>query len=129
MAVNSNTTETQPAKSASAKTGSVNAVSNQKADVTSLMEPVKQEPTKAAPANEGEKYYAIVLATYVSPDNAERFIKSLSKEGLDQARYVKNGKVSRILYSEYANEESAQKDLNSLRQQNPAFAEAWILEL
>ena len=93
------------------------------------MEPVKQEPTKAAPANEGGTHYAIVLATYVSQDNAERFIKSLSKEGLDQARYVKNGKVSRILYSEYANEESAQKDLNSLRQQNPAFAEAWILEL
>ena len=129
VAVKSNTPNTKPAKSASAKTGSVNAVSNQKADVTSLMEPVKQEPTKAAPANEGEKYYVIVLATYVSQDNAERFIKSLSKEGLDQARYVKNGKVSRILYSEYANEESAQKDLNSLRQQNPAFAEAWILEL
>lgn len=129
VAVKSNIPNTKPAKSASAKTGSVNAVSNQKADVTSLMEPVKQEPTKAAPANDGGKYYAIVLATYVSQDNAERFIKSLSKEGLDQARYVKNGKVSRILYSEYANEESAQKDLNSLRQQNPAFAEAWILEL
>ena len=73
--------------------------------------------------------FTIVLATYVSQSNAERYIKTLAKDGFDQARYVKNGKVSRILYSNYTDEETAQKALMSLRQQSSEFAEAWILEL
>jgi cell division septation protein DedD len=72
--------------------------------------------------------FTIVLATYVSQANAERYIKTLSKDGFDKARYVKNGKVSRILYSNYADEATAQKALASLRQQSSEFADAWILE-
>jgi len=86
---------------------------------------VKAETT--TPANKNA--YTIVLATYVSQDNAERYIKTLAKDGFDQARYVKNGKVSRILYSNYTDEAAAQQALISLRQQSSEFAEAWILEL
>ena len=50
-------------------------------------EPVKVEPAKAEPAKKSGRY-AIVLATYVSQDNAERFIKTLAKEGLGEGRYV-----------------------------------------
>ncbi len=77
--------------------------------------------------NEGK--FTIVLATYVSQKSSEQFIESLAKDGFGEGRYAKNGKVSRILYSEYTNEADAQKALASLRQQNSAFAEAWILEL
>ena len=91
-------------------------------------EPVKAEPAKAEPAKKSGRY-AIVLATYVSQDNAERFIKTLAKEGLGEGRYVKNGKVSRVLYSEYANEATAQEALSRFSKENSAFAEAWILEL
>ena len=90
--------------------------------------PVKAESVKAEPAKKATRY-AIVLATYVSQDNAERFIKTLAKEGLGEGRYVKNGKVSRVLYSEYADEAAAQQALSTFRKQNSAFAEAWILEL
>ncbi|MCR5043119.1 MAG: SPOR domain-containing protein [Bacteroidaceae bacterium] len=96
--------------------------------------PAKAEPAKASEAKENpaqveKTRFAIVLATYVSQDNAEKFIKDLAKEGLSEGRYVKNGKVSRVLYSEYADESAAQQALNKLRQENAAFAEAWILEL
>lgn len=73
--------------------------------------------------------HAIVLATYVSQKNAEEFIRLLAKEGLDEGRYVKNGKVSRVLYSAYTCEADAKEALNNLRQQNTAFANAWVLEL
>ncbi|MBO7582040.1 MAG: SPOR domain-containing protein [Bacteroidaceae bacterium] len=92
------------------------------------VEPAKVEPVKAEPAKKAGRY-AIVLATYVSQDNAERFIKTLAKEGLGEGRYVKNGKVSRVLYSEYANEAAAQEALGKFRKQNSAFSDAWILEL
>ena len=86
----------------------------------------EQNPTLNK-ASEGK--FTIVLATYVSQKSSEQFIESLAKDGFNEGRYTKNGKVSRILYSEYTNEADAQKALASLRQQNSAFAEAWILEL
>lgn len=76
-----------------------------------------------------EHKFAIVLASYISQKNAEKFINTLSEEGYKEGRYVKNGKTSRILYSNYVSEEAAQNALKELRQENPAFAEAWVLAL
>ena len=73
--------------------------------------------------------YAIVLASYVSRTNAEEYIQKLAKSGLEEGRYVKEGKVSRILYSEFQTEVEAKAALNTLRQQSTEFAEAWILAL
>lgn len=89
----------------------------------------QQKVETTVPAKVDKTTFTIVLATYVSQDNAERYIKTLAKDGFDQARYVKNGKVSRILYSNYANEATAQQALMSLRKQSSEFTEAWILEL
>lgn len=75
------------------------------------------------------KKFSIVLASYVSETNANTFIKGLTKAGYPKGKYVKKGKVSRILYSEYATEAEAQNALKTLRQQNTEFAKAWILEL
>ena len=95
-------------------------------DVQDQKQPNKKTTT---PANTNDAKFTIVLATYVSQDNAECYIKSLAKDGFDQARYVKNGKVSRILYSNFDDEATAQQALMSLRKQSSEFAEAWILEL
>lgn len=73
--------------------------------------------------------YVIVLASYVSRTNAEIFILNLAKSGLTEGRYVKEGKVNRILYSGYQTEVEAQAALRSLRQQSNDFEKAWILAL
>lgn len=73
--------------------------------------------------------YAIVLASYVSRPNAEDYIQKLAKSGLKEARFVKDGKVSRILYSGFQTEVEAKAALNRLRLQNNDFSEAWILAL
>ena len=86
----------------------------------------KQETVKSAAT---EAHFTIVLASYVSQANAETFIKQLAKAGYNEGKYIKNGKVSRILYSEYATEADAQKALQTFRKENADFAEAWILEL
>ena len=85
-------------------------------------------PEGAKPATSAPKY-AIVLASYVSRTNAEEYIQKLAKSGLEEGRYVKEGKVSRILYSEFQTEVEAKAALNTLRQQSNEFAEAWILAL
>lgn len=76
-----------------------------------------------------DKKYAIVLASYVSEVNANILIERLAKEGYKEGRFVKNGKVSRILYSGYATESEAHKALATLRGENAEFAEAWVLEI
>lgn len=78
---------------------------------------------------ESEPKFSLVLASYVSKPNAENFIENLSKQGFKEGRYVKNDKVSRILYSNYKDEEEARQALLDLRQQCNEFADAWILEL
>ena len=84
----------------------------------------KTEKTDA----QAEKF-TIVLASYVSQANAETFLTNLSKEGFTEGKFVKNGKVSRILYSGYTTENEAQEALKALRQENVSFAEAWIMAL
>lgn len=110
------------------------AINHQKIQVA---EPVKEQnsPTAKHAAPEGAKTttsapkYAIVLASYVSRTNAEEYIQKLAKSGLEEGRYVKEGKVSRILYSEFQTEVEAKAALHTLRQQSTEFAEAWILAL
>lgn len=89
-------------------------------DVTA--ETVKQE-IKA------DKKFVIVLASYVSRTNSEEYINKLKKEGFDKGSYVRTGKISRIIYSNYSTESDATEDLLSLRKQNNAFKEAWVLEI
>lgn len=91
---------------------------------------VKEEKKeKTQPATTEAPHFSIVMASYVSQANAETFINQLAKAGYGEGKYIKNGKVSRILYSEYATEADAQKALQTLRKENTEFAEAWILEL
>ena len=90
-------------------------------------EKTKAKGTKAASAPKGK--CTIVLASYVSQNNAETFLSKLSKEGFTEGKFVKIGKVSRILYAGYASEAEAQKALKDLRQQSAAFEEAWVMPL
>ena len=93
------------------------------------VKPTQPEAEMTIPAKADKAKFTIVLATYVSQENAERYIKTLAKDGFNQARYMKSGKVSRILYSNYADEAAAQQALMSLRKQSSEFSEAWILAL
>lgn len=85
---------------------------------------IKQQETIQ---KEPETKFTIVLASYVEKRNAEEFISNLAKDGFAEGRYVKNGKVSRVLYSSYLTEEDARAALRMLREQNTNFAQAWIL--
>lgn len=76
-----------------------------------------------------QENFSIVLASYVTETNANAYIQSLSKNGFNEGRYVKTGKVSRVLYSGFATEKDAYAALADLRKQSKEFAEAWVLAL
>lgn len=88
-----------------------------------------EEKKADAETEKQEAKFAIVLASFVNKTNADAFIDNLSKQGFTEGRYVKNGNVSRILYSNYTDKENAQQALQELRQQCSEFADGWVLEL
>lgn len=120
------------------KTFEVNKPIKEDVTTTSLEKTNPTTPTNVAKQHEASNEteitttapkYVIVLASYVSHTNAEMFIQNLAKSGLTEGRYVREGKVSRILYSGYQTEAEAQTALRALRQQSNDFAKAWILAL
>ncbi|MBQ0021797.1 MAG: SPOR domain-containing protein [Prevotellaceae bacterium] len=106
------------------------ATQETKANNTKSAEPASTDAKNAAPAPKAsEMKFSIVLASYVGKTNAENFINNLSKKGLTEGRYVKDGKISRILYSGYASESEAQSALVNLRKEASEFSEGWVIEL
>lgn len=89
---------------------------------------VAQPVQKTAATTVAEKPFSIVLACYVSRSNAELFIEKMSKEGLREGRFVKDGNKSWILYSAYATKEAASEALQQLRKESAHFSEAWVIE-
>lgn len=89
----------------------------------------KETPKAEANTQVAEAKYSIVIASYVSKANAEEYISKMAKSGYPEGRFVKNGKVSRILYSNFATETEAKTKLNELRKEAKEFAEAWIIAL
>lgn len=101
---------------------------NTEIEAKSATNNIKNE-NKAGEDTSHQIKFTIVLASYVSEANANDFINSMNKKGLTEARFVKKGKVSRILYSGYSSENDAHAALTELRKQAGEFAEAWVMEL
>ncbi|MGM9697645.1 MAG: SPOR domain-containing protein [Prevotella sp.] len=100
--------------------------SEAKPDTTSKTKPTASstvgDTLKKAPA------YCIVLASQVTKNGAEDFIKRLQKEGLEKSYMYINNKVVRVVYGRYETEAEAYKDLRVVRG-NKYFEQAWIYKM
>ena len=72
--------------------------------------------------------YTLVLASAISESNAQHFEQKLKQEGMKDASAYKRGRMVRVVYGHYANENEAQKALNTLRR-HEAFTDAWVMEI
>lgn len=81
-------------------------------------------PPKISP----KTHYSIVLASKVSRKNAETYVNILHKKGYDDARVIVDGRYAKVVYSEYATENAATRELNKLND-NIDFADAWITKI
>ncbi len=79
--------------------------------------------------NDIKKDFVIVLASFVSKNNAVAFIDNLRSEGFGEAEYIKTGKISRIVYSGYSSKSEATDSLKVFRKRNAAFKDAWVLKM
>lgn len=90
----------------------------------------KAEPQQAEEQKETVKtdYYAIVLASAITPKNAEAFTEHLKAKGYGETSIYDNGKLTRVIYGNFASERLAYDSLSKLRSDND-FAEAWVLKI
>lgn len=110
------------------KTGGKQSHDGAATDSTSTSDNSNQD-TVPSDNKKSVKEYTIVLASYVSVANSKIFIKDLADAGYAEAEYIKDGKVSRIIYSSFASEQEAYTTLASLRGKASAFSDAWIMKL
>ena len=73
--------------------------------------------------------FALVMASYTTRANGEEYIQKLAEEGYKEGRFFEKGKMTRVLYGQYATAEDADAALHELREKNSEFKQAWVLEV
>lgn len=80
-------------------------------------------------AQSNGKPFTIVLASGVKQRNAEDYIEWMKRNDFKEARFVNDGKMNRVVYGAYANEDSAREALKQLRELSSEFHSSWVIEL
>lgn len=95
-----------------------------------------QSDTIAGPAETGagaqsmpDGAYTIVMVSRVTLKNAERYTRMLEMKGIQGATVYAKGKMVRVVYGRYNDEDEAYAALRLLRKAHSPFADAWVLKL
>lgn len=95
-----------------------------------------QSDTIAGPAETGagaqsmpDGAYTIVMVSRVTLKNAERYTRMLEMKGIQGATVYAKGKMVRVVYGRYNDEDEAYAALRQLRKAHSPFADAWVLKL
>lgn len=96
-----------------------------KAEVAAPQEKVETPVAVPAPKD----YYTIVLASSIPMKNAEAYAKQMADKGFPEGRVLSNNNLNRVVYAQFESENQAITRLRKLRQEDMAFAEAWVLRV
>ena len=86
---------------------------------------------KAEPVSEvveSKPTFVIVLASRVTKTNAERYVSSLIKKGVKDARVIAASNGSKVICGKYSSESEAMNGVQELREMSSEFKDAWVME-
>ena len=86
---------------------------------------------KAEPVSEvveSKPTFVIVLASRVTKTNAERYVSSLIKKGVKDARVIAASNGSKVICGKYSSESEAMDGVHELREMSSEFKDAWVME-
>ena len=86
---------------------------------------------KAEPVSqvaESKPTFVIVLASRVTKNNAERYVSSLIKKGVKDARVIAASNGSKVICGKYSSEGEAMDGVHELREMSSEFKDAWVME-
>ena len=82
---------------------------------------------QAAPA--ADNRFAVVFASNVSLNNAQRYAEELAGKGIGGAHVMTSGKNVRVVVDGFATETEAYNQVRELRAMGSEFADVWVLKL
>ena len=77
---------------------------------------------------ESKPTFVIVLASRVTKTNAERYVSSLIKKGVKDARVIAASNGSKVICGKYSSEGEAMDGVHELREMSSEFKDAWVME-
>lgn len=77
---------------------------------------------------ESKPVFVIVLASRVTKNNAERYVSSLIKKGVKDARVIGASNGSKVICGKYSSESEAMNGVHELREMSSEFKDAWVME-
>ena len=103
-----------------------------KPEKLSIETPIRENTKEILPQTmdktTSKKYYSIVLASRVTRNNAEAYVKQLHKKGMKEAEVYTYGKSTKVIYKRFTTKEEATKALNTLTD-NIEFSGCWVSEI
>lgn len=116
----------QSATEAAQNNPSVQLVTPKSENKSPEIQPQKTENTPSINKEEKSKGFTIVLASAISKKNADAYARQLVKDGFTKATPYSKGKMTRVVYGQYKDEQSARDELNRMKG-SKYFSEAWIM--
>ena len=94
--------------------------------------PVRSQSEAFTFTQEGDAYnypgsYFVILGSFGSPDNANRFKGTLSSEGFHPTVLHSVSGYYRVCVNSYTNESEARQRVSQIRNDYPKYADAWLL--
>ena len=83
--------------------------------------------TQESDASNYQGNYFVILGSFGSPDNANRFKGTLSSEGFHPTVLHSVSGYYRVCVNSYANESEARQRVGQIRNDYPKYADAWLL--
>lgn len=102
--------------------------SSEVSDSNTAFHPTPVQKVSNKTEAKSKHYWTIVLASHVTTNNANAFVKQLQKNGFTKAHVYVGSSSTKVLYGEYATAQKAVDHLNTLRS-NANFKQAWVLEI
>lgn len=88
----------------------------------------KKQSAKVQNSNTRHTYFSIVLASKISKENAENYVKLLHKKGFEKAKVYTTPSNSKVIYDKFATRKEASRVLNMLNT-DIDFSDAWITSI
>lgn len=94
-------------------------------------EDVRQKEVTSSPTPDIniKEQYTIVIASAIEESGAEYVIQELKECNLNQAQFIHDGKMTRIIYSSFPSRQEAASVVKELRSKHKRFARAWVMKL
>lgn len=93
-----------------------------------ITESETQTTKSAEKIAESKSFYVIVLASRVAKSNAQSYVNSLKKKGVNDARVIEASNGSKVICGRYSSESEARNGAQELREMSSEFNDAWVME-